>query len=73
MSGKYQAGRSLEYEVANLFREAGWDIIRGAGSKGDIAIGKGDRFKADLVVSKETPTNTREVWIVCMQCKRTKN
>jgi hypothetical protein len=39
-------GRRLEHEVRKLFQDAGWDVIRGAASKGEFC-----GFKADLVAT----------------------
>jgi len=63
---RYARGRSLEYEVAALFRSAGYSIIRGSSSKGEVA-----GFKVDLVASK-VGQDQRTVYIVVMQCKRKK-
>ena len=42
-------GRAFEHEVRNLFRSAGFSVIRGAGSKGEL-FGE----KVDLVATKRT-------------------
>ena len=62
---KYHAGRSLEYEIKDMFTAKGWDSIRGAGSKGSV-----DGFKTDLVFSKRSAQNERVVYLVLMQAKR---
>ena len=62
---KYHAGRGLEYEIKALFTAAGWDSIRGAGSKGSV-----DGFKTDLVFSKRSAHNERLIYLVLMQAKR---
>ncbi len=62
---KYHAGRSLEYEIKDMFTAKGWDSIRGAGSKGSV-----DGFKTDLVFSKRSAHNERVVYLVLMQAKR---
>jgi len=63
---RYARGRSLEYEIAALFRSAGYSIIRGSSSKGDVA-----GFKADLIASK-LGRDRRTVYIIVMQAKRRK-
>lgn len=60
----YSRGRSLEHEIRKLFISAGYSVIRGAGSKGE-ALG----FPSDLVASKYTDQNKREVWLAIMQMK----
>ena len=57
-------GITLEREVINLFRDAGWDVIRGAGSKGEV-LG----IKTDLVATKKTPYNNKTALMVLVQCK----
>ena len=64
---KYHAGRSLEYAVKELFTNAGWESIRGAGSKGSV-----DGFKTDLVFSKRSQHHESLVYLVLMQAKRKK-
>ena len=61
---KYQRGRNLEWEVRKLFTDAGWDVLRGAGSKGEVA-----GFKTDLIASKTSPHNEKKIYIVLMQAK----
>ena len=39
-------------------------MIRGASSKGFFA-----GYKPDLVATKWTDANKRELWIACLQCK----
>jgi Holliday junction resolvase len=70
---RYTRGRSLEYEIAALFRSAGYSIIRGASSKGEFALGLNDRlaFKTDLIATK-IGRDERTVYVVLMQCKRRK-
>ncbi len=63
----YARGRALEYEVRTLFEQAGWSVIRGAGSKGSV-----DGMKADLVASKRGTKNLDTVYLVVMQAKRTR-
>ena len=57
-------GRALEHYVRTLLRNDGWDVIRGAGSKGEVA-----GFKADLVATKWTDQTKRELYLVCIQAK----
>jgi len=64
---RYARGRSLEYEIAALFRSAGYSIIRGSSSKGEVA-----GFKADLVASK-VGQDKRTIFMVLLQCKRLKS
>jgi Holliday junction resolvase len=64
---RYSRGRALEHEVRALFTAAGWSVIRGAGSKGEV-----DGMKADLVASKRSAQDTRTIYIVVMQAKRSK-
>lgn len=62
MSSNYELGRRYEYEVMELFRKAGYEITRTAGSHGTF----------DLIARKQTRTGTTyETWIaVYLQCKR---
>lgn len=62
-------GTSLEREIRKLLEAAGWAVIRGAGSKGEVAMPNGDQFKADLVATKYTDQTARELWIVAVQAK----
>jgi len=41
-------GRALEQEVRELFRSAGWSVVRGAGSKEELDV-DGELMKVDLV------------------------
>jgi Holliday junction resolvase len=61
-------GRALEHEVRELFRAAGWSVIRGAGSKGELDI-DGEPMKVDLVCSKTSRDLERTVFLVGIQCK----
>ena len=63
----YNRGRALEYDVRGLFETAGWSVIRGAGSKGEV-----DGMKADLVATKRGTKNVDTVYMVVFQCKRSK-
>jgi len=64
---QYNRGRALEYDVRAMFERAGWSVIRGAGSKGEV-----DGMKADLVASKRGTKNVDTVYMVVFQCKRSK-
>jgi Holliday junction resolvase len=59
-------GRAFEHEVRNLFEAAGFSVVRGAGSKGEML-----EEKVDLVCTKETRQNQFRVFltIVGVQCK----
>lgn len=59
-------GRRFEHEVRELFRQAGFSVIRGAGSKGELL-----EEKVDLVATKATRQNkfTCFLTIVGVQCK----
>ncbi len=58
----------FERDIAKLFRDAGYDVIRGAASKGKLA-----GMDIDLVVSKVTATGIKfEVGVALMQMKRSK-
>lgn len=61
----YRKGRSLEYEVTNIFKKAGWSVIRGAGSKGEV-----DGMKVDIQVSKRGTKYLDTVYIALLQAKR---
>lgn len=57
-------GRNLEWHIRQLLEADGWSVMRGASSKGE-ALG----WKADLVATKYTDQNKREVWLAIMQMK----
>lgn len=57
-------GRALEHSVRALLEADGWQVIRGAGSKGMVAD-----WKADLLATKWTDQTKRELWIAVLQCK----
>lgn len=61
----YRKGRALEYEVIDLFKQAGWSVIRGAGSKGEV-----DGMKVDIQVSKRGTKYLDTVYIALLQAKR---
>ena len=59
-------GRRFEHEIRELFRQAGFSVIRGAGCKGEML-----EEKVDLVATKSTRQNrfTCLLTIVGVQCK----
>lgn len=59
-------GRRFEHEVQHLLESAGYSVIRGAGSKGELF-----EEKTDLVATKATRENefTVYVQVVGFQCK----
>jgi Holliday junction resolvase len=59
-------GRRFEYEIQHLFEDAGFSVMRGAGSKGALL-----EEKVDLICTKETSENEFTVFltIVGVQCK----
>lgn len=61
----YRKGRNLEYEITNVLKKAGWSVMRGAGSKGEV-----DGYKCDIVASKRGNKYNDKVYIVLMQAKR---
>ena len=59
----YQKGRRVEYEVAQVFKNAGWTVTRAASSKGPF----------DLIATKITVENEKKVYfVVLMQVKSEK-
>ena len=68
---RYRSGYELEREVRKLFVDAGFSVIRGAGSKGEVETGEGS-MKADLVATRATGAKRDTVYLVAMQCKRAK-
>ncbi len=62
------AAHQFERDIAKMFRDAGFDVIRGAASKGRLA-----GMDVDLVVSKISAQGIKfEVGVALMQMKRTK-
>lgn len=59
-------GRAFEHEVRNLLRAAGYSVVRGAASKGEML-----EEKVDLVATKLTPQNTYTMFLtlIGVQCK----
>lgn len=62
-----RSGHDFEREIARVFRDAGFEVIRGAASKGRLA-----GMDVDLIASKETHSNTYEVGVALMQMKRSR-
>jgi len=62
-------GRRFEHEIRELFRQAGFSVIRGAGSKGEML-----QQKVDLVATKATNVSRFKVLltVVGVQCKAKK-
>ena len=63
----YRGGADFEREIARLFKSAGFDVIRAAGSKGKLA-----GFDGDLIASKQTGQTKYECGVAIFQMKRTK-
>jgi len=59
-------GRRFEHEIRELFRQAGFSVIRGAGSKGEML-----QEKVDLVATKAPKASRFKVLltVVGVQCK----
>jgi Holliday junction resolvase len=59
-------GRAFEHEIRKLLEDAGFSVIRGAGSKGEFFD-----EKVDLVASKATRENGKTVFLtlIGIQCK----
>ena len=59
-------GRAFEHEVREIFRQAGFSVIRGAASKGEMF-----EEKVDLVATKQTPQTNFKVLltVIGVQCK----
>ena len=62
-----RAGGDFERMIAKAFRDLGFDVVRGAASKGKLA-----GLDVDLIVSKVTDANKYEVGVALMQMKRSK-
>lgn len=60
-------GHDLEREIISIFRDAGWDCVRAAGSKGKL-VG----IDCDLIASRFTRTDKRECAVLVMQAKRSR-
>ena len=61
-------GRALEHEIRAIFEAAGFSVIRGAGSKGEVNWGDGPE-KVDLLATRVTDELERKIYIVGLQCK----
>lgn len=63
---KASKGRAFEHEVREIFENAGFCVVRGAGSKGFFL-----NEKVDLVCTRETLETKKKVFltIVGVQCK----
>jgi Holliday junction resolvase len=59
-------GRRFEHEIRDLFRNAGFSVVRGAGSKGEML-----EEKVDLVATKLTRENEFKCFLtlIGVQCK----
>jgi Holliday junction resolvase len=59
-------GRKFESEIRDLFEAAGFSVVRGAASKGEML-----QEKVDLICTRETRSNKQKVLllIVGVQCK----
>lgn len=68
---QYRRGVALERELIALLKSGGYSIVRGAGSKGDVAV-PGGVVKADIVATKQSPRNKKTVYLVLLQAKLTK-
>jgi Holliday junction resolvase len=64
-------GANFEREISNLLTDAGFSVIRGAGSKGFFDSPDGE-VKPDLVASKRTHSNNYDLQIILIQCKTRK-
>jgi len=60
-------GRRFEHEIRELFRSAGFSVVRGAGSKGEF-FGQ----KTDLVATRLTDETEYKIEIYGMQLKAKK-
>jgi hypothetical protein len=57
-----------------MFKAHGFDVIRGAGSKGNLAVFRDDEGKrvhaaVDFIATKRTGRSTREVYMIAGQIK----
>lgn len=59
-------GRRFEHEIRNLMRDAGFSVVRGAGSKGEMLD-----EKVDLICTKLTRDTEYEctLYVIGVQCK----
>lgn len=63
----YARGVKVERELINLLKNNGWDVVRGAGSKGKL-LG----IDADFVATKTTRDNEQTCLLVVGQVKVSK-
>lgn len=63
----YRSGADFERLIGRLLKEAGFDVVRGAASKGKLA-----GLDVDLVATKETDHTKYEIGVALFQMKRTK-
>lgn len=61
-------GANFERDVAKMLTNAGYSVIRGAGSKGFFDSPDG-QVKPDLIASKRGRSNRYEIQIILLQCK----
>ena len=59
-----EKGARLERSIIELLEKDGWSVMRGTASKGTVLD-----FKTDLLASKWTNTNKKQLWLVLIQCK----
>lgn len=57
-------GIAFERELKRLLESAGYSVMRGAGSKGEVF-----GCKADLVATKSTGRNHKSAHMLVIQCK----
>ena len=60
----YARGRAFEYELKKLFEDAGYSVMRGSGSKGEV-FGE----KTDLVATKVSRGTKKTAHMIIIQCK----
>ena len=56
---KYKKGVKLEREVVSIFKNAGWNAVRSAGSHSPY----------DVIIWKETNENKKICFVAFVQCK----
>ncbi|MFB3916092.1 MAG: hypothetical protein ACE14M_05150 [Terriglobales bacterium] len=60
-------GRRLEHEIRQIFRDAGYSVMRGASSKGELC-----GCAVDLIATRLTKDTDYTVYVVGLQCKAKK-
>ncbi len=60
----YSKGTAFECTIRKLFEDAGFSVIRGAGSKGTLL-----KEKVDLVATRLTPQNEQRVMLTIIGCQ----